>query len=97
MKICVKVRNKSRAYKRKTKPAQATQSPVFKQVIKYDGSLVDNKTLEVTVWQKQGGLKSKLGLGMTEIRLNELKLTQLQVVWYNLRHMDMCPSSSIEE
>lgn len=76
---------------------QPWESPVFKQLIKYDGSLVDNKSLEVSVWQKQGGLKGKMPIGFTEIRLNELNLGQPQVSWYNLRSMDAVCSSSIED
>lgn len=94
VKIYLKGKNKSN--KRKTRLVQPWDSPVFKQLIKYEGSLVDNKSLEVSVWQKQGGLKGKVPIGFTEIRLSELNLSQLQVSWYNLLSMDAICGSSVE-
>lgn len=91
------LKGKNRSNKRKTRLIQPSRSPVFKQLIKYDGSLVDNKSLEVSVCQKQGGLKGKVPIGFTEIRLSELNLSQLQAGWYNLRSMDAIGGSSMED
>lgn len=91
------LKGRSKSNKRKTRVLPPCDSPVFKHLIKYDGSLVDNKSLEVSVWQRQGGLKGKTPVGFTEIRLSELNLCQLQVSWYNLRSMDVVGSSSVEE
>lgn len=100
MKIYVKSKEKGKLYKRKTRSVQPNCYGVlqFKQTVKYDASLLDNKTLEISVWQRQGGLKSsKLGLGMTEIRLCDLNLTQTQKCWYNLKPIDIPLTSSVEE
>lgn len=91
----LKAKNKSN--KRKTRVVQPWDSPVFKQTIKYDGSLVDNKLLEVSVWVKQGGLRGQMPIGTTEIRLADLNLARLQTSWYNLRSIDSLCSSSIED
>lgn len=91
------LKGKNKSNKRKTRLVQPDDSPVFRQLIKYDGSLVDNKSLEVSVWQKQGGLRGKMPVGFTEIRLSELSLAQLQTSWYNLRSMDSACSSSVED
>lgn len=96
MKIYLKGKNRSN--KRKTRLVQAWESPQFRQLIKYDGSLVDNKSLEVSVWQKQTGLRGKAPIGLTEIRLSELSLGgQQQTSWYNLRSMDVIFGSSLED
>lgn len=95
VKMYLKGKNKSN--KRKTRLVQPEEAPVFRQVIKYDGSLVDNKSLEVSVWQKQGGLRGKMPVGFTEIRLSELSLAQVQTSWYNLRSMESACSSSVED
>lgn len=92
------LRGKSKSNKRKTRVVQQQlDSPIFKQTIRYDGSLVDNKLLEVSVWVKQGTLRGKVPVGLTEIRLSDLNLSQLQTSWYNLRSMDTLCSSSVEE
>lgn len=92
------LRGKSKSNKRKTRVVQQQlESPIFKQIIRYDGSLIDNKLLEVSVWIKQGTLRGKLPVGLTEIRLNELDLAQLQTSWYSLRSMDSLCSSSIDD
>lgn len=73
---------------------------MFKQTIKYDGSLVDNKLLEISVWVKlRGSLRGKVPIGFTEIRLNDLNLGSQQQTtsWYNLRSMDTMCNSSIED
>lgn len=99
VKIYIKYKEKGRGYKRKTRTVNPSGAGIFqfKQVIKYDASLVDNKVLEISVWQRKGGLKSKLFLGMTEIRIRELNLTQVQKSWYNLRPIDSKESSSLED
>lgn len=89
--------NKSRTNKRKTKLVPPCSCPIFKQVIRYDGSQVDNKTLEVSVWQKLGGLKGKTPIGLTDIRLSELELGRLQTCWYRLHSMDIGLCSSIDD
>lgn len=91
------LKGKSKSNKKKTRLVQGYESPVFRQMIKYDGSLVDNKSLEVSVWQKQGGLKGKIPIGFTEIRLSELSLNELQVSWYTLHSLDVVCSSSVED
>lgn len=71
---------------------------MFKQTIKYDGSLIDSsKSLEVSIWVKQSGLRGKQPIGFTEIRLNTLDLARPQTSWYNLRSMEGLCSSSIED
>lgn len=91
------LRGRNKSNKRKTRLVQPWESPIFKQLIKYDGCLVDNKSLEVSLWQKQGGLKGKMPIGFTEVRLSELSLNQLQTSWYNLRPVDSMCSSSMED
>jgi len=91
------LKSKNRTNKRKTRVVQPWDSPIFKQTIKYDGSLVDNKSLEVSVWQKQSGLRGKQPIGFTEIRLSELNLGQLQTSWYNLHSMEIDCGSSVED
>ena len=95
--VKIYLKGKSKSNKRKTRLVQPWESPIFKQLIKYDGSLVDNKLMEVSVWQKQGGLKGKIPIGFIEIRLSELNLGQMQTSWYNLRSMDVLSSSSVED
>lgn len=92
------LKGKSRSNKRKTRIVQQQlEAPVFRQTINYDGSLVDNKLLEVSVWLKQGALRGKVPVGVTEIRLSDMNLAQLQTSWYNLRPMNTTGSSSVEE
>lgn len=95
VKIYLKGKNKSN--KRKTRVVQPVESPIFRHMIKYDGSLMDNKTVEVGVWLKQRGRKGKASIGFTEIRPNDLNLAQTTTCWYNLRPMEAQSSSSIEE
>lgn len=93
------IKGKGKSNKRKTRTVIANEAPVFKQILKYDGSFVDNnKALEVSVWHKQTGLRGKAPIGFTEIQLSELVLEQTpQISWYNLHPMDALCSSSIDE
>lgn len=95
--VKIYLKGKSKGNKRKTRIVQATDCPVFRQAIKYDGSLIDHKTLEVSVWLKQSGRRGKTPIGFTEIRPSELNLAILQTSWYNLRSMDSQQSSSIDD
>lgn len=91
-------KNKTKGHKKKTRIVYGrTDSFQFKQLIKYDASLVDNRILEISVWQKQGGLKGKIALGTTEIVLANLDLAHIQTSWYNLRPYDVVVNSSIDE
>lgn len=91
------LKGKSRSNKRKTRVVQPCDSPVFKQTVKFDGSTIDNKTLEVSVWQNFRGLRSKVAIGGTEICFNKLSLDVLQTSWYNLRPLELMYSSSFED
>lgn len=92
------LRGLSKSNKRKTRVVQPWESPLFKQTIKYDGALIgSNKSLEVSIWMKQNGLRGKLPIGYTEIRLTALDLARPQTSWYNLRSMEGLCSSSIED
>lgn len=95
--VKIYLKGKSKSNKRKTRVVQACDPCVFRQLIKYDGSLVDNKSLEVSVWQSQGGLKGKAPIGFTEIKLGDVDLTKLNTSWYNLHPMDILCSSSFDD
>ncbi|CAA3004438.1 regulating synaptic membrane exocytosis 1 isoform X1 [Olea europaea subsp. europaea] len=91
------LRGRSRGNKRKTRIVQPCESPSFKQTVRYDASLVDNKLLEVSVWLKQGSYRGKQAIGSTDVRLSSLDLAQPQFSWYSLRSMDNVSSSSVDE
>ena len=91
------LKSKGKGNKRRTRVVQPWEAPLFKQTIKYDASLVDNRLLEASVWLKQGNYRGKQALGVVDIRLANLDLARVQTSWYNLRSMDNQASSSVDE
>jgi len=77
----------------------AGESPLIKQTVRYDGSLIDNKLLEISLWVRlRSSHRGKRPIGFVEIRLNNLGLeSRTQTSWYNLSPMEaMCGSSNEE-
>lgn len=63
--------------------------PVYKQTIKYDGSIIYDRTLLVSVWRKQKKFEPNCPIGGVEIQINQLVLDKLTIGWYKLRPMDL--------
>lgn len=91
------LKGRTRGYKRKTKVVPPSSNPTFNSRIKYDASLIDHKLLEISLWHKKSGLKNKVSVGYTLIKLDALKLTQFTKVYHFHLHVGL-PSdrSSLE-
>ena len=70
--------------KRKTKVVSHNINPMYRQTLKYSACDVFGRTLMVMLWERQKGFDHNQGLGVAELALDKLQLTQLTVGWYPL-------------
>ena len=57
---------------------------MYRQTLKYSACDVFGRTLMVMLWERQKGFDHNQGLGVAELALDKLQLTQLTVGWYPL-------------
>ncbi|XP_005997295.1 regulating synaptic membrane exocytosis protein 3 [Latimeria chalumnae] len=77
--------------KKKTKIAKKTLDPVFQQALLFDES-PQAKVLQVIVWGDYGRMDHKCFMGMAQILLEELDLSNMVAGWYKL-----FPTSSLAD
>ncbi|KAK6645635.1 hypothetical protein RUM43_001915 [Polyplax serrata] len=70
--------------KRKTKVVSHSCNPVFRQTLKYSACDIFGRSLMVMLWERQKGFDHNQGLGVAELALDKLQLTQLTIGWYPL-------------
>lgn len=88
------LRGRTRAHKRKTKVVPPSSNPTFNSRVRYDASLIDHKTLEISLWHKKSGLKNKVSVGYTQICLSALKLTQFPQLFHFHLHAGLASDRS---
>ena len=71
------------AEKKKTSAQRRTLNPTYKETLKFE---VDykNKILQVTVWGDYGKIDKKVFMGIAQIVLDDINLTNTVVGWYKL-------------
>lgn len=80
--------------KRKTKVVSHSANPVFHQTLKYSACDVFGRTLMVMLWERQKRFDHNQGLGVAELALDKLQLTQLTIGWYSLFPIQKVDSDS---
>nr|XP_058949786.1 AT-rich interactive domain-containing protein 1A-like isoform X5 [Pocillopora verrucosa] len=84
--------------KKKTRTARRTLEPLYQQQLEFKVEFT-GKTLQVIVWGDYGRMDRKVFMGVVQILLDELDLSNLVISWYKLfSTSSMCdpplPSSS---
>jgi len=84
--------------KKKTRTARRTLEPLYQQQLEFKVEFT-GKTLQVIVWGDYGRMDRKVFMGVVQILLDELDLSNLVIGWYKLfSTSSMCdpplPSSS---
>eukprot|EP00794_Sanderia_malayensis_P011864 gene11864-13098_t len=69
--------------KKKTKTARKTLEPHYQQQLEFHAS-PRGKTLQVMIWGDYGKLDRKVFMGVCQILLDDLDLSQLVIGWYKL-------------
>lgn len=73
-------------HKRKTRVILTDKNPQYRQTLKYDANILFDRTLLVSVWEKQKRtFDSNVPIGAMEINVNQLELHKLTIRWYKLR------------
>ncbi|UYV80272.1 unc-10 [Cordylochernes scorpioides] len=71
--------------KAKTSTARKTLDPLYQEQLVFHEDY-RNCTLNVTVWGDYGRMEKRAFLGMAQIRLDELNLSDIVISWYKLFH-----------
>ncbi|XP_035224355.1 regulating synaptic membrane exocytosis protein 1-like [Stegodyphus dumicola] len=71
--------------KRKTSIARKTLDPLYQQTLVFHEDY-RNCVLQVTVWGDYGRIEKKVFMGVAQIMLDELDLSNYVIAWYKLFH-----------
>ncbi|GIX69838.1 hypothetical protein CDAR_17822 [Caerostris darwini] len=71
--------------KRKTSTARKTLDPLYQQQLTFNEDY-RNCILQVTVWGDYGRMEKKVFMGVAQIMLDELDLSNFVISWYKLFH-----------